>query len=96
MFPQYLLSLTLHFSWSLTFVIFEGYLYKIIYFITFIQLPGLLGQGLGLRLGPGLDNLPDGVKEGVWTDVKEDEGIEDEDIVPYRNHMVFQNVSYCL
>ena len=23
---------------------------------TFIQLWGLLGQGLGLRLGPGLDN----------------------------------------
>ena len=24
---------------------------------TFIQLWGLLGQGLGLRLGPGLDNF---------------------------------------
>ena len=24
---------------------------------TFIQLGGLLGQGLGLALGPGLDNL---------------------------------------
>ena len=25
---------------------------------TFIRLGGLLGQGLGLRLGPGLDNFP--------------------------------------
>ena len=32
---------------NLSFFFFRG---------TFIQLGGLLGQGLGLRLGPGLDN----------------------------------------
>ena len=32
---------------------------------TFIQLGGLFGQGLGLGLGPGLDNYP--IVEESWS-----------------------------
>ena len=35
---------------------------------TFIQLGGLFGQGLGLRLGPGLDNLQ-GVRKRIWASI---------------------------
>ena len=37
---------------------------------TFIQLGGLLGQGPGLGLGPGLDNKKKKEGFGPWADTK--------------------------